>query len=218
MPLLEQPREKAMRLGIDKLSNAELIAILLRSGSKELDVISLAYKVLDFAGGISNLAYFSYAELSKIKGLKVAKSLSLLAALEIAKRINFSIENLKKITSCESVYLLLEPLLRNEEQEINYCIFLNKKGMMISLKKMFVGGLDIHLIHPRDIFREAVRLNAAGVVLVHNHPSGDPTPSKADIETTSLLAKLGEELGIAILDHIVIGKGQYISLKSEKLF
>lgn len=218
LPILEQPREKAIRLGIEKLSNAELIAILLRSGSKEYSVIELAYKVLDSVGGLSNLANITYSELAMIKGLKQAKSLSLLATIEIAKRINFSVENLKVMNSPDNIFYLFEPMLRNAEQEINYCVFLNSKGKMITFKKMFVGGLDRHLIHPRDIFREAIRLNSAGIVLVHNHPSGDPTPSKADIETTISISNLGIELGIVVLDHIIIGKGRFISLKSEKFF
>lgn len=218
LPKEEMPREKAMINGVSSLSNAELIAILLRSGTRELSVIELSYYILKEVGGLSNLGKKTYNELCKIKGLKEAKALTLLATIEIAKRMNYTSENLNYVGSSEKIYELFEPMLRNEEQENCLVVFLNVKSKVICHKRMFIGGLSSHLVHPRDIFREAVKNNAAAIVLIHNHPSGDPSPSLQDIETTKSICELGEELGIRVIDHIIIGKGSYYSLREKKLY
>lgn len=218
LPKEELPREKAIRYGIETLSNAELLAILLRTGTQELSVIELAYKILSFFDGIKGLANTNYTELSQIKGLKSAKALSLLAMIEFSKRINYQISDSQMINSVQNVFELWEPKLRNELQEKCIIILLNSRHCLIKAVELFKGGLTRADIHPRDIFREAVKANAASLILVHNHPSGDPTPSKADIEITTSIARLGRELGITVLDHIIIGQGKFFSLKSSNLF
>lgn len=218
LPKEELPREKAIRYGIETLSNAELLAILLRTGTQELSVIELAYKILSSFDGIKGLANTNYTELSQIKGLKSAKALSLLAMIEFSKRINYQISDSPMINSVQNVFELWEPKLRNEQQEKCIIILLNSRHCLIKAVELFKGGLTRADIHPRDIFREAVKANAASLILVHNHPSGDPTPSKADIEITISIAKLGRELGITVLDHIIIGQGKFFSLKSSNLF
>lgn len=216
-PTSELPREKALSFGIETLSNAELLAILLRCGNKNQTVIDLSIEVLNEIGGVQNLSNATYSALSKIKGMKKSKSLTLLACIELARRINYKEQYLEKIDSPDSVFYLFEPIVRNHEQEVNYCIFVNAKRKVISYKEIYKGGLSLHLVHPRDIFREAIKVNAAGIIIVHNHPSGDPTPSDADISTTIELSLLGRQIGIHIIDHIIIGKGNFYSLKSNNI-
>ena len=214
-PESELPREKALTHGIDKLSNAELIAILLRCGNKNQNVIDLSIEVLNSVGGVEKLSNTTYEMLSSIKGMKKSKSLTLLACVELAKRINYKEDYLEQIESPDSVFYLFEPIVRDYEQEVNYCIFVNAKRKVICYKQIYKGGLSVHILHPRDIFREAVKVNAAGIIIVHNHPSGDPTPSEADISTTIELSMIGRQIGIPIIDHIIIGKGTFFSLKSS---
>ncbi|MBQ9730938.1 MAG: DNA repair protein RadC [Bacilli bacterium] len=216
-PVTELPREKALSHGIDSLSNAELLAVLLRCGNKNQSVIDLSIEVLNTIGGVENLAKTSYELLSKIKGMKKSKSLTLLACVELAKRINYKQVYLDKIENPDSVFYLFEPIVRDYDQEVNYCIFVNVKRKVICYKQIYKGGLNVHLIHPRDIFREAIKVNAAGIIIVHNHPSGDPTPSEADIATTIELSMIGRQIGISIIDHIIIGKGNFYSLKSNNI-
>lgn len=218
LPKEELPREKAVRYGIETLSNAELLAIILRTGTRELSVIEFAYKILSSFDGLKGLASTNYNELTMLKGLKSAKALSLLAIIELSKRINYQISDSQLINSVQNVYELWEPKLRNEVQEKFIIILLNSRHCLIKAVELFKGGLTKTDIHPRDIFREAVKANAASIILVHNHPSGDPSPSRADIEITISIAKLGRELGINVLDHIIIGHGAFFSLKSNNLF
>jgi DNA repair protein RadC len=128
---------------------------------------------------------------------------------------------LNKDITCKEIHRLVfnifEPILRDYEQEVNYCIFLNTKRKVICYKQIYKGGLSVHLVHARDIFREAIKVNAAGIIIVHNHPSGDPTPSEKDVSTTVELSMIGKQIGINIVDHIIIGKGNYFSLKANKI-
>lgn len=207
------PRERAVIHGIEILSDQELVAILLRTGTKELNVIQLAANILISNNGLFGLSKLSLNELKRIKGLKEAKALSLLAAFELAKRLNdFDIGNIKFLNP-NDVYSFFAPLTKNKEQECFYVGFLNTKNILTSYKKMFVGSLNKSIVHPRDIFREAVKNNAAKIVIVHNHPSGDPTPSNADIIITKELMLAGELVDVPIVDHIIIGGNTYISLR-----
>lgn len=219
LPVDERPREKAAQSGLGSLSNAELIAILLRTGTKDLSVLELANFVLAHFHGLRNLALATFDQLRMIKGMKSAKSLELLAAVELGKRISvLPIQEKEKIRSAERIFQLFEPVLKEEPQEHFYVVLLNTKNGLINYKRLFIGGLDTNLIHPRDIFREAVMHNAAKMIFVHNHPTGDPTPSEADIVTTQSMAEIGKMMGIIVLDHIIIGKGRFSSLKSLKHF
>lgn len=218
LPNCEKPREKAIREGINTLSNAELLAIMLHTGTRNQSVIDFAYSILAQFNGLEGLSRSSYQELIKMKGLKEAKAMSLLAMIEFAKRVNYQPSSQLELNSPEQIYEFLEPKLKSEFQEKCLVICLNNRNCLIRAVELFKGGLSQHIVHPRDIFREAVRENAARIILVHNHPSGCANPSVADIETTKALALLGKELGIPVLDHIIIGKGEYFSLKSNKLF
>lgn len=221
IPLQERPREKAKLRGIESLSNQELLAIILRTGTKEFSVMELATNILQSFSGIKGIINISYAELTKLKGMKESKSLALMAVIEFSKRINHIDEtsiNIVKVNSPKDVYNMLSGEMQNSEQERLYVLFLNTKNVLISYKELFVGGLDYHIIHPRDIFREAVKFNAAKIILSHNHPSGDPNPSTKDIESTKTIFELGNALGIKLIDHIIIGQNCFVSMKSEDLF
>ena len=208
------PRERAIKLGMAALGNHEVLAIILRTGYNNQNVLQLAYEVLATSEGLSGLSKLSYEELRKIKGLKEAKALSLMAAFEISKRLEESRSESLSITTPNAIYSLFSAKLKNENQERFYVVFLNTKNKLTSYKEMFVGGLDRSLVHARDIFREAVKNNAARIILVHNHPSGDPTPSAADTEVTKKIIAAGEVLGISVIDHIIIGNGSFVSLKA----
>ena len=208
------PRERAIKLGMAALGNHEVLAIILRTGYNNQNVLQLAYEMLATREGLSGLSKLSYEELRKIKGLKEAKALSLMAAFEISKRLEESRSESLSITTPNAIYSLFSAKLKNENQERFYVVFLNTKNKLTSYKEMFVGGLDRSLVHARDIFREAVKNNAARIILVHNHPSGDPTPSAADTEVTKKIIAAGEVLGISVIDHIIIGNGSFVSLKA----
>lgn len=208
------PREKAILHGIKSLATHELLAILLRTGYKQQNVLQLAYEVLAFNNGLIGLSRLDYQELKEIKGLKKAKALSLMAAFELAKRLNDYSTSDVKINSPEAIFSFFNPKLKYESQERFYVVFLNTKNIMTSYKELFVGGLDRSIVHARDIFRESVKNNAAKIILIHNHPSGDPTPSEADIHITKELIEAGEIIGITIIDHIIIGSDSYVSLRA----
>jgi DNA repair protein RadC len=142
--------------------------------------------------------------------------LIVLSAIELAKRINYKEEFLETAITPENIYNIFEPKLRNELQETHYCVFLNIKKKIISYKEVYKGGLNSLCIHPRDIFREAIKYNSHSIILIHNHPSGDSSPSIEDIVTTNEISALGKELGINVYDHIIIGKGEYYSMKLNK--
>ena len=216
LPSSEMPREKAIKYGIETLSNVELLAIILRTGSSKESVLDLSMKILKKFGGIEGFSNANYQELIQIKGLKGAKALSLLTLIEFARRINLqSFNKGEQIKGVEKAYELFEPYLRNDFQEKFIALYLDNSLHLIRYIELFKGTMNRHIIHPRDIFREAVRLNAAKIIIMHNHPSGDSTPSNEDIEVTKDLVDLGNKIGIPVLDHIVIGKGNYYSIRSH---
>ena len=218
LPISERPREKAVIHGVSSLSNAELLALIIRSGYKDMSVIELSYKLLSEFDGLKNLSNASLNELMKIKGIKDAKAIELLACFEISRRINDSnLFESVEVKSSRDIYEIFKYKLKDEKQEMFYTIFLNNKNKIINYKVIFIGGLDFTLIHPRDIFREAVKNNAKKIICMHNHPTGDTFPSDQDILTTKGLVKLGKELGIEVFDHIIIGYDSYFSMKEESI-
>ena len=218
LPSEQKPREKALVKGIDSLSDAELLAILLRSGYRGKSAIEVGYELLSKYDGLTGIANTSIHQLVKTKGLGKAKSLSLLAAIEFAKRINYKPYELTKFSGPEEIYKYFEPKLGLLEQEKCAVIYFNARGKVTKIDELFKGGLEYHVVHYRDIFREAVKNNARYLILLHNHPSGDPTPSDDDVERSIEIDKIGRKLGINLLDHIIISKGSFCSMKSNKLF
>ncbi|MCU9600929.1 RadC family protein [Pallidibacillus thermolactis] len=215
-PKDERPRERFIKLGPQNLSNQELIAIILRTGTKAESVIQLAQRLIKEFEGLRMLKDATLEELTKIKGIGKAKAIQLLAAVELGRRIN-SLTNEERyaIRSPEdgANYVMDEMRFLNQEHFV--CLYLNTKNQVIHKQTVFIGSLNASIVHPREVFREAFRRSAASIICLHNHPSGDPTPSREDIEVTRRLKECGRMIGIEILDHIIIGDKKYVSLKEK---
>lgn len=219
MPESERPREKLIRYGVEALSNSELLAILLRTGSKEHSALELANIILSKdEKGIRFLGNCTIEELSEIKGIGNSKACQIIAAVELGNRISKSfIELRKSIRSPKDVVNILIRDMKFLEKEYFKVMFLNTKNEIISYETISIGSLNASIVHPREVFNRAIRKSSASIILIHNHPSGNPTPSKEDINITKRLIESGEILGIEVLDHVIIGDGNYYSLKENSL-
>lgn len=219
LPAEERPREKLVQFGAEKLSNAELLALIIRTGCREKSAIKLARDILGFVGGLEFLNDISVEEISEIRGIGTAKATQIRALIELSKRFVAAGENNKiKLKSPHDVLNFVRPELQYATQEIFKVILLDVKNQLIAIPEISRGILNQSLVHPREVFREAIRRSSAAVILVHNHPSGDPEPSDDDIKITQKLSAAGELLGIEVLDHLIIGKGEYVSMKEKQLF
>lgn len=216
LPQSERPIEKAIAQGVSSLSNAELIALILHTGSRGVSALGLAEELLaNLDEGIYELASMGYDRLMTINGIGNSKACTILAAVELGKRIASSRAPKRiSITSGNDVAGMFMEKLRHEKKEHFKSVLLNTKGDVISCDDISVGELSATVVHPREVFSKAISKSAAGVVFVHNHPSGDPKPSREDIRTTERLVTAGEILGIRVLDHIIIGDGIFNSLKA----
>ncbi len=214
IPLNERPMEKLLQFGVDTLSNEELLAILLRTGTKGENVIALSSRLLAELDGLDGLLNVSYEEASKIKGIKKVKACQIIAIMEIVNRVRTLKSQNKeiKISSPRDVSALLINEMANLNQEVFKLILLNTKNIVISTKDIFKGTLNSSVVHPREVFKEAVQRGSANIIVCHNHPSGDPTESSDDVRVTKIFARAGEVMGIPVLDHIIIGDGIYVSL------
>ena len=204
IPLNERPIEKLLQFGVNTLSHDELLAIVLRTGTKGLN-------------GLDGLLNVSYEEVSKIKGIKKVKACQIIAIMEIVNRVRTLKSQNKeiKISSPRDVSALLINEMANLNQELFKLILLNTKNIIISTKDIFKGTLNSSVVHPREVFKEAVQRGSANIIVCHNHPSGDPNPSKEDINITIRLKECGRIMGIELLDHIIIGNNKYVSLKEK---
>lgn len=217
IPLDERPRERLINKGVKYLSNEELLAILLKTGTKDYSVKDLANNILKQLDNINNLKAINMESLIKIKGIGKAKACEILAAVELGKRLNKKIDNLNqiKVYSSDSIYEYFKYKLSEELQEHFYCVYLDTKNKIIKDKLLFIGTINESLVHPREIFKEAYLLSASSVICVHNHPSGNVNPSNNDIIITKQLIEVGKILGIKVLDHIIIGKDSYYSFNDN---
>lgn len=210
----EKPREKMMIHGVELLSNSELLAILLGTGSSESSVLFLSEEILKKCGGIRGLVDFSMSELLEIKGVGEAKACRILSAIELFRRISKETNKERfQIKSASSVAALFMEELRYEQKEYFKVLFLDTKNRIICDRCISIGSLNASVVHPREVFKEAVRQSANKIFLIHNHPSGDSSPSNEDISITKRLVEVGKLLGVEVLDHIIIGDGNYTSLK-----
>ena len=217
IPLNERPVEKLLQFGVESLSNEELLAILLRTGTKGENVIALSKRLLIELDGLDGLLNVSFEEASKIKGIKKVKACQIIAMMELFNRfktLKSQKENLK-ISSPKDVSTLLINEMSNFKQEVFKLILLNTKNIVIGTKDVFKGTLNSSIVHPREVFKEAVQRGSANIIVCHNHPSGDPNPSKEDIDITLRLKECGNIMGIGLLDHIIIGNNKYVSLKEK---
>ncbi len=219
LPIEERPRERLVLYGPGVLSNTELLAILIGSGTKEASALSLAQEILAKEGkGLSYLTDCSLEELSQIKGIGLSKATKLLAAIELGKRLATRPREKKVVLrSSKAIADLFMEEMRYYRKEFFKVLLLNVKAEVISTHQVSIGDICTTVVHPREVFVDAVRRSAAAIVLVHNHPSGDPTPSSDDLHTTDRLVEAGKILGIQVVDHIVIGDGVYISFREQNL-
>lgn len=219
MPASEKPREKLLRDGKESLSTTEILAILIGSGSGGKSALELASEVLSMdSEGIRFLAQCRPEELCRLKGIGRAKACEILAAVELGKRIAaVPRQEILRIERSADVADIFMEKMRYYRKEHFLCLLINVKGEIIGEVEVSVGDLCSSATHPREVFVDAVRRSAGSVIFIHNHPSGDPQPSAADIETTKRLTEAGELLGIPVLDHIIIGDGRYVSMRARGL-
>lgn len=218
LPPDERPRERLARLGPEALRDAELIAVLFRTGTRETGAVALADKVIQHFGDLRALARASIEELQQVKGLGEVKAIEIKAAIELGKRLARHVaEQRPRISAAADVVNLLMIDYKDKETEEFKALLLNTKNEVLKVLPISSGVLDATLALPRDVFRQAVREGATAVIVCHNHPSGDPEPSRDDISLTRRLVEAADILGIRLLDHVVFGDNRYVSLKERNL-
>ncbi|HZT95684.1 MAG TPA: DNA repair protein RadC [Chloroflexota bacterium] len=214
----ERPREKLAQLGA-QLSDAELLAILLRTGVPGVDVVSLSQTLLASHGRLSGLSKLAPSELTRAHGLGPAKAATLLAALELGRRLLLAEGERPRVASAREAASLLEPRLRGLDQEQLHVMLLSTRNHVLGTRKIYEGSLNSSMVRPAEVFRDAIRENAAAIIVAHNHPSGDPNPSADDIRVTRDIVQAGRVLDIDVLDHLVIGDHShgFVSLRERRL-
>ncbi|WP_350342542.1 DNA repair protein RadC [Proteinivorax tanatarense] len=219
LPDEEKPRERLLKYGSQSLSDSELLAIILRTGTAGNSVLDLARDLLTQFNGLENLIEAEVEQICEIKGIGFAKAIQVKASLELAKRGRGKIAGRYNgpITCPDDVFEAVNQYI-TKRQEHFIVLLLTTKNTIISLEEISKGGINIASVFPREVFNKAIIKNAARLILCHNHPSGDPTPSPEDIAITKRLAKAGDELGIKVLDHLIVGQNGYVSLKDKGLF
>ena len=214
LPTDSRPREKFLKHGPEFLTDSELFAILLRTGNKEENVIQMSNRLIN-EHGLNELFDCSLKELQQIKGIGPTKAMQILTIAEISKRRIQSLTQPKKISCAEDVFNHFHQKLKDKKEEHFYILMLNTQNNIIAEQLISKGILDASIIHPREVFRPAIRNACSKIILIHNHPSGDPTPSPDDIEINKKLKETGEELGIKILDSIIIGNETFWNWKND---
>lgn len=209
----ERPRERLIKNGASALSDSELLAIILRTGSKKENVINLSQRILG-EYNIKQLSQINITQLMKVHGIKESKAAQISACFEIARRLeSFNSVEKPKISSPEDVYRRLFPRMREQKKEMFIELCLDTKNQILKEEVISVGSLNANVVHPREVFKLALTESAAHIIVAHNHPSGDPTPSREDIEITKKLVETGNIMGITVLDHVIIGDGRHFSMK-----
>jgi DNA repair protein RadC len=218
-PLLDRPRERLQRLGPASLSAQELLQAVLGSGGSKGSVINLVQRLLEKFESIQGIAEASVEELRSVKGIGLAKACQIKAAFELANRWDRSTLSKEKIVikTPEDAYNELKGRLRGKKKEYFWAILLNTRNQIIKSVEISIGSLDTSIVHPREVFKEAIAASASSIIAAHNHPSGNPEASQDDIQLSKRLKEAGELVGIGVVDHIIVGDGKYISLKREGL-
>lgn len=217
VPQEERPRERMLQHGAQALSNAELLAILLRTGTARESALTLAQRLLAEAEGLDGLMRLSLTELMQIKGIGLAKAVQIKAGLELGRRVarQRRLQEPVIIRTPHDVASYMMEEMRHLTQEHFVVLFLNTKNHVLGHETIFVGSLNASIVHPREVFQAAIRRNCASIICLHNHPSGDPQPSREDVDVTRRLVEAGKILGIDVLDHVIIGDGRFASLKEK---
>ena len=218
LPADERPREKMKERGAQALGNSELLAILLRTGNFQESALRIAENLLDRQGGLAGFGNATLEEFEQVKGVGEAKAITVMAAIELGRRVT-TLAPVERpiIRTPDDVAALLMPRFRYETKESFIAILLSTKNHVLKTPVISVGSLNASIVHPRELFREAINASAAAVIIVHNHPSGDPTPSPEDIELTRRMVEAGKLLDISVLDHVVVGEDSFASLKERGL-
>ena len=213
LPDEEKPRERLFLYGAKNLSNEELLMILLKTGTKKISVKDLAGELLIKSGGIRNLKNITYPQLIQIEGIGKVKATEILALVELSRRIeeNVPLVDVLNCTSPEVIIRYFHHLFKEKKQEEFYVLYLDNKKNYLEKKRLFIGSINYSIAHPREIFKNAYLLSASFFICLHNHPSGDPMPSREDQEITKHLKEIGQLHGIYLIDHIIIGKNCYYS-------
>ncbi len=217
LPVAEQPREKLMNLGVSYLSVSELLAILLRTGTKNQSALSLGNEIVEKCGdNLNELHQITLEELCLIEGIGESKACQILAAIELGKRLKQSTTMRKaKLSSPSEVVNFFNAELSESKVEKFIAVLLNTKNEVINWEVISIGSLNASIVHPREVFNRAIKRSAASLIVVHNHPSGHIDPSREDINITKRLFEAGQLIGIPLIDHIIIGRDKYYSFKEE---
>lgn len=217
-PVEERPREKAIYYGIETLSNQELVAVILRTGNKEMSVLNLAQFLLDEIGGFQKLKDIDYQRLIQIKGIKQAKAIELMACIELAKRMQSKQSIKNRIRQPKDAYAYIKNKLMFEKQEKVILLCLNNHLEIVQDKLLFIGSGDVSLLETKEVFQYTLRSGCNRIILIHNHPSGNPKPSHEDQEITRKIEMMAKHLDIEFIDHIIIGDHCYYSFKSNQIY
>ncbi len=219
LPESIRPRERLALNGAEKMSDTELIAIILGTGTRGINSMRMAEKLMAGFKRIGRLGAADYSDVSAVSGIGPAKAAQLLAAVELGKRVSYEEPNKKiSLTSPGRVVEMLIPKMRNLEEEHFVALIVNTKNCLLKMVDVAVGTLSSAIVHPRELFKTAIRANGASLIVAHNHPSGDVEPSREDIELTRRLIEVGQILGIELIDHIIVGDGSWLSLKEQGYF
>lgn len=217
-PVEERPREKAIYYGIETLSNQELVAVILRTGNKEMSVLNLAQFLLDEIGGFQELKDIDYQRLIQIKGIKQAKAIELMACIELAKRMQSKQSIKNRIRQPKDAYAYIKNKLMFEKQEKVILLCLNNHLEIVQDKLLFIGSGDVSLLETKEVFQYTLRSGCNRIILIHNHPSGNPKPSHEDQEITRKIEMMAKHLDIEFIDHIIVGNHCYYSFKSNQIY
>lgn len=222
IPLKERPRERLLYYGVENLSNEELLSIIIKTGTKQKSVKDISLEILREYKDIQYLKNISLERLKRIKGIGEVKAVEIIATIELGKRIfltNNTHNNSKKLLTAKDIFEVTRELFFGKKQEHFYCLYFNHKQQLIKKKLLFIGTVNKSIVHPREVFKEAYIESASSILCMHNHPSGDLSPSKADLHFTKSLIEIGKIQGIPIIDHIIVNDYSYYSfLENDNIF